>query len=157
MKRLWTCRKTDYGIKRLWTCRKTDYGMKRLWTCRKTNYGMKRLWTCRKTDYGMKRLWTCRKTDYGMKSLWTCRKTDYGMNEWMNVMPFSDRQYHDNFSISLVNRVVDGQISRDAPTNCSRRTVWKVLLWGKNVIRLQGITLTPALSLTLVTSLCRSL
>jgi hypothetical protein len=81
MKRLWTCRKTDYGMKRLWTCRKTDYRMKRLWTCRKTDCGMKRLWTCRKTDYRMKRLWTCRKTDYRMKRLWTCRKTDCGMNE----------------------------------------------------------------------------
>jgi hypothetical protein len=37
--------------------------MKRLRTCRKTDYRMKRLRTCRKTDYRMKRLRTCRKTD----------------------------------------------------------------------------------------------
>jgi hypothetical protein len=71
-------------MKRLRTCRKTDYRMKRLRTCRKTDCRMKRLRTCRKTDYRMKRLRTCHKTDCRMKRLRTCRKTDCRMNEWMN-------------------------------------------------------------------------
>jgi hypothetical protein len=101
MKRLPTCRKTDCRMKRLWTCRMTDYRMKRLRTCRKTDYRMKRLPTCRKTDCRMNRLRTCRKTDYRMKRLRTCRKTDCRMNEWIffELLENPRRKYLHNYRL----------------------------------------------------------